>query len=466
MVNVAILIDRDPSTNEMQSLFKIAKSFPKGWNVHIISIYNDDPITDFKHSFKHIYSEQEFSNKPDFSDIENAEKWLGYPFPLLLEGYYFYEQSGWKKSDYPFFLTQLVNFWRRYFLNNNIQVFLSILECDYPQTVAYETAKNLGVETIYVSVSRLGGAMMLLDRDLHPIYRKQVKKFEVENYYNLAVQPIINTGQPVKMEIKKTRGQFRLPDFGAFFKRVNDYYFNFSYFNKLTYPSPLTLAARRFIKDLRRVLVPILYEKADFSKKFFLYSLPHQDEAYNSYYHGIFDNYEIIKIVSRALPSDHLLYVKPHPHYCGSDIPLSKIVEISKLKNVRVVPHDTSSKELLDKCTGVITVGATTGFEAMVYNKSVIVFGKPFYAEPGTVIHVEDLMMLPRILLSVIKTPGYGVNQTKRKKMIANYYKNQIPLESKPYNFARFVITENEAKLLAFAVMASYQLLMKKHKSA
>ncbi|MEM4331701.1 MAG: hypothetical protein QW500_00280 [Candidatus Micrarchaeia archaeon] len=168
--------------------------------------------------------------------------------------------------------------------------------------------------------------------------------------------------------------------------------------------------------------------------------------------------------MSRCLPRNTLLYVKPHPHFSGSDIPLQKIIALSKLKNVKVINHNTNSKDLYTNCLGVITIAGTSGFEGILYEKPVIVFGKPFYSQPGTVLRVEDMMDFPSLLINVIKDPNYGINKKMRKKMVADYFVNQVPLESKSEMLEYIKISENDATNLSKAFDESYRALSSNNK--
>jgi hypothetical protein len=140
-------------------------------------------------------------------------------------------------------------------------------------------------------------------------------------------------------------------------------------------------------------------------------------------------------------------------------------LEISKLRNVKIIPGKTKFIELLKKCRGVITVGATTGFEAMIYDKPVIVFGNPFYAQSKTVIKITELRDLPHVLLRVINDPHYGIDLKKRAEFIGKYYAHQVPLKSKPVDLASLSLDDDEAVILSNTVKDATLELMKRNVS-
>lgn len=52
------------------------------------------------------------------------------------------------------------------------------------------------------------------------------------------------------------------------------------------------------------------------------------------------------------------------------------MTKIAKLDNVQIVPLDTDTYELQDKCSAVATVTGTAGFEAINRGKPFLMFGK------------------------------------------------------------------------------------------
>ncbi len=457
MPTVLVLYDRELSSAMMQTLFKIAKNLPKNFKVHVLSLTKEKPDLGFDFEFTYLYDHPIFKGKLDERQILEAQKWLGFPFSIILNGYPFYKDDI-MKGRYIDFVAKLVYFWRNFISKNKITHYIAILESLYPHTVGFEVCKKSNVKRIYLSVSRLGGAMMLLDKNFMPIYYKELTQTELNSAYKKAVEKL-SSKKPVKMDLARLRGEFHLPDFKQHLLKALDYFIKPPVYRKLTYPNPLVLIERRIIRDLRRLIVPLFYKNADFNKGFFIYPLSFKDEAYNSYFHGIFDQYDIAKQVARALPEGCLLYIKPHPHYCGSDIPISKAIELSKIPNARLISHKISLKELVNKCYGIICVSATTGFEGIVNDKPVFVFGRPFYAVDGTVIFVDNLMELPYLLSKVINDPHYGTSIKSRKNLIAKYYAHQIPLESKPSSNLNMYVTDSEAKEIASHIIQAFEYL-------
>jgi hypothetical protein len=93
-----------------------------------------------------------------------------------------------------------------------------------------------------------------------------------------------------------------------------------------------------------------------------------------------------VQILSQSLPEDMDLYVKEHPrqfafndernrHYRSID----EYRALLSLNNVRFISVHQSSNELVNNAVFVSTITGSIGWEAMLKNKPVIVFGNPWY---------------------------------------------------------------------------------------
>jgi len=58
----------------------------------------------------------------------------------------------------------------------------------------------------------------------------------------------------------------------------------------------------------------------------------------------------------------------------------------------------THSHELIQKSSGTIVINSTVGFESILYQKPVVVLGKPFYKGLGLTVDVDDYFYLPEAL--------------------------------------------------------------------
>ena len=157
---------------------------------------------------------------------------------------------------------------------------------------------------------------------------------------------------------------------------------------------------RYFKRMLRSGKVKRLYSKDidKLNEKFIVYPLHFHPEASTSVLAPNFGSeYEIIRNLSFSLPFGFKLYVKEHPSAAALD-DFGFYDAITKLPNVRFVPHYLNAKELIKKSCGVATMTSTVGYEALILKKKVLLFGKVFYSCHRNAKIVERLSDLPKLL--------------------------------------------------------------------
>jgi len=104
-----------------------------------------------------------------------------------------------------------------------------------------------------------------------------------------------------------------------------------------------------------------------------------------------------VEVVSKSLPAGYYLYVKEHPHSKGM-IPIDWLERMSKLPNVKLVPPDTNAHDLIRNAHAIVVINSDVGWEALFYQKPVVVLAEPFYSGFGLTFDVENLNHLPQII--------------------------------------------------------------------
>lgn len=125
----------------------------------------------------------------------------------------------------------------------------------------------------------------------------------------------------------------------------------------------------------RHYFFPMSREK----EKYLLFPLHFQPEAATMTFASLYLNQiEFIENLSKVIPVKYKLYVREHPSmfYKRS---LRDYKKLSSLPNVRIISPDENMRELLMNCEGIITLTGTAGYEAIIYDKPVFVFGNVFY---------------------------------------------------------------------------------------
>ena len=123
--------------------------------------------------------------------------------------------------------------------------------------------------------------------------------------------------------------------------------------------------------------------KPDFSRRYLYAPLQLQPEATTCPMGGGFMDQELImQMLGRYLPEDVLLYVKEHQlqqewsQACRS---INFYNDILSVRNASLIPMDTSTFDLREHCTAIVSGTGTAAFEAMFRGKPALMFGHHFY---------------------------------------------------------------------------------------
>jgi len=108
---------------------------------------------------------------------------------------------------------------------------------------------------------------------------------------------------------------------------------------------------------------------------------------------------ELVTHIVKSLPIGYKLYVKDH---IGMDTrdwrSFSFYKKIMNLPNVKMLHHTIHPKNILPKCSMVITVGGTAGFEAAFYQKPTISFVDTLYSPLKSVKILNNIKELPQLI--------------------------------------------------------------------
>lgn len=140
------------------------------------------------------------------------------------------------------------------------------------------------------------------------------------------------------------------------------------------------------------------------------YSLPKKGERYAFFalqqepevsillytpYHT--DQLDFIRASARALPIDMMLYVKEHPEMVGRRT-RTYYEEITKIPNVRLLDPRIESFGIVQGSSLVLTIAGTVGWEASLFGKPVITFGKAPYSDLPFIVQCGDFNELPHLV--------------------------------------------------------------------
>jgi len=152
---------------------------------------------------------------------------------------------------------------------------------------------------------------------------------------------------------------------------------------------------RRIKKNIANILIYGQIEPA-YKYAYFPFHFTEDAQVRLKYPEG-YNQYELIRNISRNLPIDTKLLVKEHPAYAGG-YSLEELRDLSKHPNIVVLHPDISSKDIFKHIDFVITINSTVGYEALFYNKIVITMGSSFYESFPGVINITDVKEIYNVL--------------------------------------------------------------------
>lgn len=133
----------------------------------------------------------------------------------------------------------------------------------------------------------------------------------------------------------------------------------------------------------------------------------------------------LVEYIARCIPMGYKLYIKEHPAAIGGH-PISRLRDILKDKNIRLIHPRHNSFHLIKNAACVITINSKVGFEAIMQEKPVVVLGKTFYRGKGVTVDVENIS---EVADAMIKAIAMTITEKKRQDFLNNAFKWTYPGE-------------------------------------
>jgi len=173
--------------------------------------------------------------------------------------------------------------------------------------------------------------------------------------------------------------------------------------------NPLLTHFNLFTRNLRRRLkvgqVRRLYQAPAEGERFLLYPMHFHPESSTSVLAGTYlDEYEVIRNIAFSLPEGLRLYVKDHISAWGYPS-LDFYHRVRALPNVRLLPPEAPTKQLIKASSGIITLTSTVGYEALLLKKRVFLFGRVFYEFHRGVCRIENPTKLRSLIRGGLDAP-------------------------------------------------------------
>ena len=180
----------------------------------------------------------------------------------------------------------------------------------------------------------------------------------------------------------------------------------------------------------------LLYESNDvnFDRKFVYFPLHFQPELTTSTLGGCYsDQLLAIEHLASILPDDCSIYVKENPKQTGVMRGPLFFDRLGRVPNLVFLPSYANTFQLIDKADFVATVAGTAGWEAICKNKTVLVFGMPWYRSlPGAIQYQSG------ITYEYIR--NYKFEHSSLEKLTGELYARSHSINSQPKSVTHSIL--------------------------
>ncbi|MBU0667293.1 MAG: hypothetical protein ABIC91_06030 [Nanoarchaeota archaeon] len=275
----------------------------------------------------------------------------------------------------------------------------------YFNLIPFFICKKINIKYINVHLDIFPGEFTITDNIFDEssefkAYWNEVKEKEISEEERLEIQDYFDSitkkfQKPTWASIDQ-RPKVNKKKIAYLFNRIYTYLFVED--KKTPYLRVFRGVKKYFMKILRSKIVRIIYSKPDYNSKYIFYPLHVEwDDTIIVNNPQFIEQENLIKQISQSLPAGHQLYVKEHPANIGG-IPISILRKIKRLPNVKLLPSEEDSYKIIKNCQAVITIVGSSGWEALLFEKPLIVLGNAYYKSAGVTWNVENLADIPVVM--------------------------------------------------------------------
>lgn len=323
-------------------------------------------------------------------------------------------------NKYEYVLKMLIGhirFFEEYFEKEKPDVFIGPGAASLFHLVIFSVTQRYHIPFLNLLPTRIPNERFVVIRNpkdswekVEKCYQQLQKKGLTRQEREMAENFLVNFREektvPGYMKLTWQSTGFRIEFIKEFCHRLYNYYFKgvgrefYDYRNR----NPFYYAFRNSYKIVWTKLLTLLniFEQTVADERFIFFPLHLQPEATTlilaPYY---VDQIALIENIAKSLPLTHKLYVKEHISCLGRR-PFSYYRRIMALPNVRLISPYASSHTLINQADVMIVITSTVGWEAILYEKPVIVFGDVFYNASGLVYKINNLEDLSHIIKEAI----------------------------------------------------------------
>lgn len=319
---------------------------------------------------------------------------------------------GDRHSEHNQVIGQTYLFWERFFSEHSIDAFITPETATFLTRTAYNIARQRNISFGQLVIGPSQTSFVVDDVDESHVWSGLLEELE-KGVWELSERECALVDDFTDNKIKESQKGLSLRfvplNFFISFKQYLGLWLHDT--AKLRHTDPVRAAGLRYGR--KRRLKKLLWKYV--TQPFFSYDMPSENDqfVYFPVYSGEETNYlvndhywarnemQLIKEVAQSLPVGHKLYIKEHPFNPG-DLTYAELKELSAVSNIKVLHPSVSSHSLIEKSDAVFVLQGTTGWEAFLAKKPVIVMGKTFFAYSSLVHVVKDPTKLSLVLWEAI----------------------------------------------------------------
>ena len=293
--------------------------------------------------------------------------------------------------------------------------FLSIyITIQHYHELLCQMCRSKGVKILMLGPSKIGYKMMVSERPLimdnmmpNENNTKERKLSELQNYLN-DFSPNKITNEYITKHFQNNIWQ-RYKHILKFFlsARTSSFHKRYSNFGRTKTRILQNKISIFWKKKFRTKFINNYFINSVNDQIPFIYFPLHQEPERNLLIDSPYcsNQVEVIKNIAKSLPVEYKLLVKEHPiQKIWGWRNLSYYKEIMKIPNVVMVHPSVKHDIMLKKCSMIITITGSAGMEALFYKKPVITFTENFYSSVPTVVKLEKIEDLQKLIQKTLTT--------------------------------------------------------------
>lgn len=447
-----LYLHTDPIIRREHLYYSIANFLEERYGHNVIFSYVGPQIINFKGSIP-AYNFDEWARKnkkliinSSILDLERefflSNLWLGIVSERRIANYSLLENTfGFRKykiDDLLYLLKSIVLYYKELIHQNEITFILAQHPDNIHSVIAFEMAESLNIKCAMLNRDQYWAPDSFFFFD--DKYYRSSKLSKLHNYYfdryDELIRPIENQ---IAMEIEKKisfdPGEKRkdiLPRIGLlenFTNSITSLIRNKKFFSlgeknildgfwQRDYLASLIAFTERS-KNLISMKLSSCFD-ADLPGQPYVYFPLHlQPEAALLASAPVYINQlALIQAISASLPAGFSLVVKDHPKIGGTR-PIRFYREIHSLPNIVLLKTTFPSSVIIKSANLIITIRGTIGYQALLYNKPIIVFGNVYYDCVHGVTKVDNLNELPYLLKKRLFSMDQLENEDNRKSLFS-----------------------------------------------